>query len=125
MKICFLGAGALGSAIGGALAEAGADVTLINRRQEHVDAINRVGLTLREQGADRNVKVKAATSPAGLGPSDLVVVLVKSMHTHEAIRDATSLVGPDTVVLSLQNGLGHEDILAEVLGRDRVLGGKT
>ena len=54
-----------------------------------------------------------------------MVVLVKSFHTREAITSSTSIVGPDTVVLSLQNGLGHEDVLAEVVGRDKVLAGKT
>jgi 2-dehydropantoate 2-reductase len=56
---------------------------------------------------------------------DLVIVLVKSFHTVAAMHAATSLVGPDTVVLSLQNGLGHEDELAAIVGRERVLAGKT
>ena len=125
MKICFLGSGALGSAIGGALCEAGADVHLIDAWQAHVDAMNRDGLTLREQGVDRKVKVKAAASADGIGPVDLVIVLVKSFHTREAVEKARSIVGPNTVVVSLQNGLGHEDIIAEVVGREHVLGGKT
>jgi 2-dehydropantoate 2-reductase len=52
-------------------------------------------------------------------------VLVKSYHTRDAIRAATPIIGPDTVVMSLQNGLGHEDILAEEVGRNRVMAGKT
>ena len=125
MKICFLGAGALGSAIGGSLAEGGADVVLVDAWPAHVDAMNRHGLTLREGGVDRKVKVRAATSTAGLGPVDLVIVLVKSYHTREAIEGARGIVGPHTAVMSLQNGMGHEDILAEVVGRERVLAGKT
>jgi 2-dehydropantoate 2-reductase len=125
MKICFLGAGALGSAIGGSLAEGGADVLLIDAWQTHIDAMNGDGLMLREGGVDRRVKVRAATSAAGLAPVDLVIVLVKSFHTREAIEGARAIVGPDTMVMSLQNGLGHEDILAEVVGRERVLAGKT
>jgi 2-dehydropantoate 2-reductase len=54
-----------------------------------------------------------------------VIVLVKSFHTASAMQAATQLVGPDTVVLSLQNGLGHEDILADIVGRSHVLAGKT
>ncbi len=125
MKICILGAGALGCAIGGALTEAGADVWLINRTAAHVDAMNTHGLTLVTPQGERQVKVQAATRCAGIGPVDLVIVLVKSFHTHDAIQGAAELIGPDTVVLSLQNGLGHEDILAEVVGRERVLAGKT
>jgi 2-dehydropantoate 2-reductase len=125
MKICFLGSGALGSAIGGALSEGGADVTLIDPWREHVDAMNRDGLTLREGGVDRKVKVRAATGVDGIGPVDLVIVLVKSFHTREAVERARAIVGPDTAVMSLQNGLGHEEIIADVLGREHVLAGKT
>ena len=125
MKICFLGAGALGSAIGGALAEGGADVTLVDAWQAHVDAINRGGLTLRENGSDRRVRMCAVTDAAAVGPVDLVIVLVKSYHTRDAIERARALLGPHTMVMSLQNGMGHEDILGEVVGRERVLGGKT
>ncbi len=125
MKICFVGAGSLGSAIGGALAEAGVDVHLIDAWRAHVDAINRDGLTLREEGIDRKVRIAASTGTEGIGHVDLVIVLVKSFHTREAIAQARAIVGPDTAVISLQNGLGHEEILAEVVGRDRVLAGKT
>ena len=125
MKIYMLGAGALGSTIGGALAERDNDVWLIDAWKEHVDAINGRGLTLRSRGVDRTVAVKARTTVEGLGPADLVIVLVKSFHTREAIRQAAAIAGPDTAVMSLQNGLGHEDILVEVVGRERVLAGKT
>jgi 2-dehydropantoate 2-reductase len=125
MKICILGSGALGSALGGVLTEGGNDVWLIDAWAGHVDAMNSRGLTLRDGGVDRNVKVKAATSPEGIGPADLVIVLVKSYHTREAIDNAGAIIGPDTAVMSLQNGLGHEEILAEVVGRQHVLAGKT
>jgi 2-dehydropantoate 2-reductase len=125
MKICFLGAGALGSALGGVLTEAGNEVWLVDRSPAHVDAINAKGLVLREDGADRTVPAKARTKTDGIGPADLVVVLVKSFHTREAIAGALALVGPGTVVMSLQNGLGHEEILAEAVGREKVLAGKT
>ena len=125
MKVCMLGSGALGSAIGGVLTEGGNDVVLIDAWAGHVDAINSRGLTLRDGGVDRTVAARAATCADGIGPADLVVVLVKSYHTREAIEKAAAIVGPDTVVMSLQNGLGHEEILAEVVGRERVLAGKT
>ena len=125
MKICMLGSGALGSALGGVLTEGGNDVWLIDAWAGHVDAMASRGLRLRVDGVDRTVKVKARTSPDGIGPADLVVVLVKSYHTREAIEKADAIVGPDTVVMSLQNGLGHEEILADVVGKHRVLAGKT
>ncbi|WP_294768376.1 2-dehydropantoate 2-reductase [uncultured Rhodoferax sp.] len=125
MKICVLGAGSLGCAIGGALARSGADVTLINRREAHVLAIRQHGLVLREAGVDTPVAVRAATDAAGLGVMDLLIVLVKSYDTRSAMQGALHLVGPETVVLSLQNGLGHEDVLADLVGAERVLAGKT
>jgi 2-dehydropantoate 2-reductase len=125
LKIYFLGAGALGCAIGGTLAAAGSDVTLIDRYQAHVDAINRDGLRMKDGESERVVSVRAATACDGLPPADLVIVLVKSFHTRDAILSAKSLVGPDTAVMSLQNGLGHEDILADVVGAAHVLAGKT
>lgn len=125
MKICILGAGALGCALGGALTEAGNEVWLINRNADQVDAMNSRGLTLREGGVDRTVAVHAATTAQPAGVVDLVVVLVKSFHTQQAMQAATSLIGPNTLVLSLQNGLGQEDILADIVGRERVLAGKT
>ena len=125
MNICVLGAGALGCAIGGVLAEAGCGVTLVTRNAAHVVAIQQHGLRLVGEGQERSVAVSAATDCAGLRPMDLVIVLVKSFHTRQAIESARGIVGPGTVVLSLQNGLGHEDVLAEAVGRDRVMAGKT
>ncbi len=125
MKICMLGSGALGSALGGVLTEGGNDVWLIDAWNVHVDAMNDRGLRLTDGGVDRTIKVRARTSPEGIGPADLVVVLVKSYHTREAIANASAIIGPDTAVMSLQNGLGHEEILADVVGAQHVLAGKT
>lgn len=125
MKIGILGAGSLGCAIGGVLTEAGHEVWLINRNPDQVDAMKARGLILRDEGKDRSVTVKATTTAGDAGVVDLVVVLVKSFHTAQAMQGAMSLLGPETVVLSLQNGVGHEDILAGIVGRERVLAGKT
>jgi 2-dehydropantoate 2-reductase len=125
MKFAILGAGALGSAIGGVLTEAGHDVLLITRNTAHVAAINAHGLVLRTAGVDRTVTARATTSAQGQPPVDCVIVLVKSAQTQDAMAASQSLLGADTSVLSLQNGLGHEDILASVVGRQRVLIGKT
>lgn len=126
MRICFVGAGALGSTLGGALARGGAAVWLIDPFRAHVEAINTHGLRLLEGGVETVVKVAACTAAAEVGAvADLVIVLVKSYHTRDAIRAAAPIIGPQTVVMSLQNGLGHEDILSEEIGRDRVMAGKT
>jgi 2-dehydropantoate 2-reductase len=125
MKIAILGAGSLGCAMGGVLAEAGNDVWLINRNAKLVEVLNSNGLTLRDGGVDRVVRVQAATSAQSVSVVDLVIVLVKSFDTAAAMTAAMALLGPKTHVLSLQNGVGHEEILAELVGRERVIGGKT
>jgi 2-dehydropantoate 2-reductase len=125
VKICVLGAGALGCAIGAALGEAGSEVWLVNRSKAHVEAMKADGLVLVTPQGERRVAVNAATTCTEVGVVDLVIVLVKSFHTRDAIAGAAPLIGERTVVLSLQNGLGHEDVLAEFVGRQRVLAGKT
>ncbi len=125
MQVCVLGAGSLGSVIGGVLARSGHQVTLVSRNAAHVDAIRRGGLTLVDDRGSTNIPVAAATSTGGLPPPDLLVVLVKSYDTRSAIEDAAHLVGGGTLVLTLQNGVGCEEIIAEVVGRDRLLAGRT
>jgi 2-dehydropantoate 2-reductase len=129
MKICMLGAGALGCAIGGALTDAGHEVWLVNRDPAFLSALRQNGLVRRVDGVDSSLTVRATPDCSGIaatgGPMDLIIVLVKSFHTREAIQSALSIVGEHTVVMSLQNGLGHEEVLAEVVGRSRVMAGKT
>ncbi|ANG65079.1 2-dehydropantoate 2-reductase [Marinobacterium aestuarii] len=125
MKICVLGAGALGCSIGGVLTEAGQDVWLINRSRAHVDAMNASGLRMLDAGVERRVTVKAALDSSDVGIVDLIIVLVKSYDTAAAIASAAPMIGEHTQVLSLQNGLGHEDILVAAVGAHRVLAGKT
>ena len=125
MKICVLGAGSLGSVVGGRLAAGGNEVFLVNRNRDFCDAINESGLVLQSENADSIVRPHATTDVSTVGVVDLVIVLVKSYDTRDALKAARNLFGPNTVVMSLQNGLGHEDILADVVGRDRVIAGKT
>lgn len=125
MKIAILGAGALGCAIGATLTEGGHETWLLDRSAVHVEAMRRDGLQVDDAGGSRHIAVRAANQASEVGAADLVIMLVKSFQTDAAMRGALPLVGPDTLVLSLQNGLGHEDILAEIVGRERVLAGKT
>ena len=125
MKVCVLGSGAMGSSIGGLLADAGSEVYLIDTWAEHVNAMNSQGLKLRVGSSDRTVKVRAATDCRGIGQADLIIVLVKSYHTKEAIEYANPIIGDKTVIMSLQNGLGNEEIIEEVVGKEHVVGGRT
>jgi len=125
MKICVLGAGAMGSSIGGLLADGGSEVCLIDTWAEHVDAINSRGLKLRVGPSEKVVRIRAATDCREIGPADLIIVLVKSFHTGEAIENAGPIIGDETAIISFQNGLGNEEIIGDVAGRKHVLGGRT
>lgn len=125
MKIAILGSGALGCTFGAALTEAGHETWLLGRSAAHTDAMRRSGLQVEDANGTRRVAVHATNQPDEAGQVDLVVVLVKSMQTEAAMRGALALMGPDTLVMSLQNGLGHEEILGRIVGREHVLAGKT
>jgi 2-dehydropantoate 2-reductase len=125
MRVCVLGSGAMGSSIGGLLADAGSEVYLIDTWAEHVNVMNSQGLKLRVDSSDRIVKVRATTDCRGIDQVDLIIVLVKSFNTREAIEDARPIIGDKTVIVSLQNGLGNEEIIEGVVGREHVLGGRT
>ncbi len=126
MKTVFLGSGAMGCLYGGLLAEAGFDVTLVDVWKEHMDAVNERGLSIQAAGEERIIKnIRGTTDPAAAGKADLIVVFVKSTATSEAMKGAMSLVGPDTAVLTLQNGLGNVEKLAAVAGSERVVAGIT
>lgn len=127
MKICMLGTGSLGSTIGGTLAMGGSEVYFVDQWEDHVNAIKENGLKMTDEQKDWFVNVDARTSAEGIGPADLVIVLVKSFATQTAVRQLkeTNVIGPDTLVMSLQNGLGNEETIAEVVGEANVISGKT
>jgi 2-dehydropantoate 2-reductase len=123
MKIAVVGCGAMGCVYAALLADAGHEVWAIDSWREHVDAMRAHGLRLEGASGDRTVRVHATTDAAQAGPCDLVIVATKAMHVEQAAQSARALLGPDTVVLSIQNGLGGPDAAARVLGRDKVLVG--
>jgi 2-dehydropantoate 2-reductase len=126
MKIAVIGAGAMGSIIGAGVAEAGHDTVLVDVAKPLVDKISADGVVVvNKEGEARTVRVPATTDPASVGPVDLVIVFVKCYHTEAAAQGAAPLVDEDTVVVSLQNGWGNEEILARHLGAARIVAGVT
>ncbi len=124
MKVCVLGTGSLGSTIGGALAKAGNEVHFVGRAA-HMDAVNEKGLVMVTPTGEETVHPQGHITPEGIGPCELVIVLCKAFDTARTMEEGRELVGPDTVVMSLQNGLGAEDVLCECVGASHVIGGKT
>lgn len=126
MEIAIVGAGVLGSIFGSLFAEKGFDVTLIEVLEERVRLIDREGLWLQWPDGERSHSRMTITSDVGtVGVKDLVMVCVKGYHTRSAIESALPMVGEDTIVLSVQNGLGNLEVIAEVVGPERVIGGIT
>ncbi|WP_433685746.1 2-dehydropantoate 2-reductase [Nocardia sp. CA-119907] len=125
-RVLVLGAGSIGSFVGGKLAAAGADVTFVGR-QRTVDEISAAGLRLTDlDGGDVTVAgdaVRVATTPEDVGSADLVLVTVKSAATSAAVRDLDGKIRPGTVVLSLQNGIGNDAVIREILPTCVVLAG--
>lgn len=104
MKICIFGAGAIGGYLGVLLAEAGAEVTLI-ARGPHLAAMRSKGLTLEIEGTTRTARVAATDDPAEAGPQDYVVVTLKAPSLPQVAEDLQPLLGPETAVVTAQNGI--------------------
>lgn len=123
MKIAVVGCGAMGSVYAGLLAAAGHDVWAVDTWREHVEAMKKNGLRVEGASGDRTVKINATSDTQDVGICDLVIVATKTMHVEAAALASRVLLGRDTSVISIQNGLGGPDITANILGKDRVLVG--
>jgi 2-dehydropantoate 2-reductase len=113
----------MGSVYATLLGGAGHEIWAVDSWREHVEAMRTNGLRLEGASGDHTVRVHATTNAADAGRCDLVIIATKAMQVEQAARSAQSLIGPDTVVLSIQNGLGGPDAAARVLGRERVMVG--
>jgi 2-dehydropantoate 2-reductase len=120
LKIAVVGAGAMGSIYAGILGDAGNEVWAVDTWADHVDAIRTRGLTVEGASGNRTVRIHATTEPAEVGLCDLVVIATKAFDVDAAAHAAKPIVGPDTVVVPIQNGLGSADRIAAILGDERV-----
>lgn len=121
MQYTIVGAGAIGGSLAVLLSREGVDVLLVDRVAEHVEEIRTNGLRLLDDGTESRVRLPAVR-PAELdGPVECVLLAVKSQDTVEAIREILPHIGPDTVVVSLQNGLNEYE-LSDMLGPEKVMG---
>ncbi len=121
MKIAIVGAGAMGSVYAGILGDAGNEVWAVDVWAEHVEAIRTTGLTVEGASGHRTVRLDATSDPAEVGVCDLVVIATKAQDVEPAAHAAKPIVGPETVVLPIQNGLGSADRVASVLGEEKVV----
>lgn len=123
MRIAIFGSGGVGGYFGGRLAEQGEDVIFI-ARGAHLEAMTRTGLQVDSIAGDFNLrKVSATDNPKQAGQVDYVICSVKAWQVQAAAKAMRPMIGPETLVISLQNGVEAPGQLIEVLGADAVVGG--
>ncbi len=125
MRIAIVGAGAMGQLFGARLQLAGQEVVLLDAQQSVIDTLNAAGITLETERGEEHTPVTAGRADQQTEAFDLIVVFTKSFHTAAAVDSVRHLIGPDTVGLTVQNGLGHAEVLAEAFGPDRTVAGVT
>lgn len=126
VKIAVIGAGALGCLFGGRLTQADNEVCLVHHRQSYVDRLNNECLVIEDEHGDvTEIAVEATTDVTEFGPADLAIVFVKSHQTEAALSEHAACIGPQTSLLSLQNGLRHYDRLVEFAGEEHAFAGVT
>src|SRR4051812_21874040 len=125
MRMAVMAAGAVGGYFGARMTAAGDDVAFI-ARGAHLEAIRRDGLRLESQLGNLNLnRVNATDDPAQVGPVDVVLFAVKLWDTEVAGEVARPLVGPDTRVITLQNGVDSVERLVPIFGETAMVGGST
>ena len=123
MRIAVVGVGGVGGYFGGRLAQAGEEVVFL-ARGEHLHALRVHGLHVESIKGDATISpVQATDDPAAVGIVDVVVLGVKAWQVREAVQAICPLLGPETCVVTLQNGVEAPGHVAEVLGAQHVLGG--
>lgn len=119
MKIIILGAGGIGSLVGAFLSKEN-DVLLVGR-EKHVDKINKNGLKI-SGCINKNFKVKAATKIESIDDDTLIILSTKAVDNEKSINEIKGLIKEDTIILSLQNGLGTEDLIKELVDCEVIRG---
>lgn len=124
MKIAVIGAGAMGSFYGGHLSLHN-DVCFVDTNQKIVEQINQAGLQIEENGTTNLYHPRAVNGTGGESPADLVILFVKSIFSRAALEGNKNLIGPDTRLMTLQNGAGHEELLMEFAPVEHIIIGTT
>ena len=125
MKIVIMGTGGVGGYYGAMLAKQGHDVTFV-ARGAHLKAIQEKGLQVKSIFGDFHLRpAKATDNPAQIGPVDLILICTKTYDTDESVQKIKPIVGKETTVLSLQNGVDAVERIGKVVGADHIVAGAT
>ena len=121
MKIAIIGCGAMGSVYAALLADSGNDVWAIDTWEEHISAIKSNGLRVEGASGDRTVLMNATTNARDAGECDLIIVATKASGVAAAAVAAKSIAGPKSIILTIQNGLGAAERIAESIDTNQVM----
>lgn len=125
MKITIVGPGAMGCLLAGFLSKGSGEIWLLDKNAERAQKIKEQGIKAEGVSGNWQAKVNVSVSAQEIGPQDLIIIAVKSYDTKGALKDIKPMLGESTLVLSLQNGLGNTEIISEVAGQEKTLGGTT
>lgn len=125
MRIAVLGAGAMGSLYGGALASIGHEVTFIDVSSPVIEAINQNGLHLTTDAGTKVIPVKAAKIEDVKSSFDWLILFTKTIHSAGALQSARHILDGDICVLTLQNGLGNRELIQQFVSPERIVVGMT
>jgi 2-dehydropantoate 2-reductase len=125
VKVAIIGSGAMGSIYGAAFHDAGNEVLFVDVNQQLVDAVNEHGMIIERKDGEHTYKIPATSKPADHDPSDLLLFQVKGYQTRAAAELARPLARANTLILSLQNGLGNCEALAEAFPHNEILAGNN
>jgi 2-dehydropantoate 2-reductase len=123
VSVAVVGAGAMGCLYGAALYRGGAEVVLVDVNAEHMAAINESGLELDTRRGTERLPLAARRPDEMQQPVDLILLFTKTFHTDAALAGVAAAIGPETHVLTLQNGLGNDEAVARHVARDKVIAG--
>ncbi|MDO8488646.1 MAG: 2-dehydropantoate 2-reductase [Candidatus Omnitrophota bacterium] len=125
MKIVVVGPGAIGCLFAAYLAKSKEEIWLLDKNKERAAKINENGISLEGESGSWQIKVKTTADPQDIGKADLILICVKSFHTKMTIEQIKPLLGQDTKILTLQNGIGNVEIISELAGEEKVIAGVT
>jgi len=125
MKIVIVGPGAMGCLFAAFLSKSKEEIWLLDKNKERAKKINQGGISIEGISGNWQAQAKTTAEAGEIGSADLIIISVKSYDTKEAIVSAKSLINGNTKILTLQNGIGNIEIIAEVAGSERVIGGAT
>jgi len=125
VKIVVVGAGAMGSLFAAFLTKSKEELWLLDKNKDNAAKINSSGIALEGVSGSWRVKVKATANIEDIGRADLALLCVKAFNTKSAVEQIKPILGQNTKILTLQNGVGNVEIISEIAGEDKVIAGVT